>query len=163
MVSTVTSDATKRLAKEKVGTEEVLQKSYSVYTTGSVIPQVVRLGILDFGEAERLAQKTGKSAVVVEAEAWERVYRLLAKAINDISTEKADEEGWAKNTSETVDEKLVDLLALYQRCCDVRQKEADRRARNSPLMFKVKVGPGGELSLDGVVKAIREAKENGDG
>jgi hypothetical protein len=79
MVSTVTSDATKRLAKEKVGTEEVLQKSYSVYTTGSVIPQVVRLGILDFGEAERLAQKTGKSAVVVEVKTVVRVVRTMQR------------------------------------------------------------------------------------
>jgi hypothetical protein len=99
-----------------------------------------------------------------EAEAWAKVYRMLAQAINDISEEKADEEGWAKDRSETVDEKLVGLLALYLRCYDVRKAELERRLRGfDPLTFTFKLGPDSELSLDDVVKAIGRAKEKGDG
>lgn len=65
------------LADKKVGTEQVVTKSYAVFTTGSAVPQVVRLGILDFGEAERLAQKTGKNASVVEMKTVVRVVRTM--------------------------------------------------------------------------------------
>lgn len=65
------------LAKEKVGVEKVVTKSYAVFTTDSVEPQAVRMGVLDFGEAERLARKTGKNATVVEMKTVLRVVRTM--------------------------------------------------------------------------------------
>lgn len=65
------------LAGKKVGTEDVLSKTYAVYTTGSVVPQLVRLGIKDFGEAERVAHATGKEAVIIESKTVLRVARTM--------------------------------------------------------------------------------------
>lgn len=69
------------LATKKVGTEVVVTKSYGVFTTDGIITTSVRLGVLDFGEAERLAQKTGKDATIVEMKTVVRVVRTMKPVV----------------------------------------------------------------------------------
>ena len=70
-------DARCAIAREKVGTEEVLTRTYAVYDVTTVVPQVIRLGVINFGEAERIARECGKPAVVVETKTVLKVVRVV--------------------------------------------------------------------------------------